>query len=387
MSHRSLASRSRSWPWLALTMALVAGCKKQPAGRKDAAVEPTDAAVDSSVMPAVDGALEVPVDAMLGRPSQGTLPVLPALSLPDDPKRKEKISLGHALFFDKRLSVDGSLACYSCHQNEDGNGGHDPTAIGPRNRPLPRHSPVIWNVAYFVNSFYWDGRSPTLEAQAKAAWSGGNMGVGNDFLEAKAAEIVKIPGYKRMFNLAYRGQQPTADLLVAAIAEYERTLICNNTAYDKFAAGDKTALTEEQQLGLDVFLGKAQCGVCHAPPHFSTAMGVDGGVYFNVGIGTAGKPEAEVDVGRMKVTNNTADWAAFKPPSLRNVTKSPPYFHDGSGASLDDVLKIMTTGGIPNKNLTPIMADRKLTTEEVADLKAFLGALECGQMEPPKAMP
>jgi cytochrome c peroxidase len=311
---------------------------------------------------------------------------LPKLELPDDPKRAEKVALGHALFFDTRLSVDGSRACYSCHQNEDGNGGRDPLAIGPGDKPLPRHSPVIWNVGYFKNSLYWDGRAPTLEENAKAAWAGGNMGVGKENLEKKAAEIGKIKGYQKLFAAAFPGEKKvTPDMVASALSEYERTLICADTAYDRYAAGDKTALSEEQQRGLDVFLGKAQCAVCHAPPHFSTAMMVDGGAYFNVGIGTAGKAEADVDVGRMKVTNNAADWAAFKPPSLRNVAKSAPYFHDGSVKTLEEAVKLMATGGIDNKAKTSLLADRKLTEAEMADLLAFLKGLDCGgKLEQPK---
>lgn len=113
-------------------------------------------------------------------------------------------------------------------------------------------------------------------------------------------------------------------------------------------------------------------------------MGVEGGVYFNVGIGT-GAPEDQIDIGRMKVTNAQTDWAAFKPPSLRNVTRSAPYFHDGSVAHLDDAVKLMATGGIKNKNLNPILGDRGLTDAERADLVAFLGALACsGTLEEPK---
>jgi cytochrome c peroxidase len=311
---------------------------------------------------------------------------LPALELPADPKRAEKVSLGHALFFDKRLSVDGSRACYSCHLNEDGNGGHDPLAIGPGDKPLPRHSPVIWNVGYYKNSLYWDGRAATLEDNAKAAWGGGNMGVGAENLEKKAEEIGKIAGYKKLFAAAFPGEKKvTPDMVASALSEYERTLVCNDTAFDKYAAGDKAALSEEQQRGLDVFLGKGQCSVCHAPPHFSTAMAVDGGAYFNVGIGTTGKAEADVDVGRMKITSAPGDWAAFKPPSLRNVAKSAPYFHDGSVATLEDAVKLMASGGIDNKNKTALLADRKLTPAETADLIAFLRGLDCGgKLEEPK---
>jgi cytochrome c peroxidase len=116
---------------------------------------------------------------------------------------------------------------------------------------------------------------------------------------------------------------------------------------------------------------------------FSTAMGVDGGIYFNAGIGTQ-VAEDKVDVGRMKVSNDPKDWAAFKPPSLRNVTKSPPYFHDGSVAKLEDAVKLMASGGIKNKNLSTALADRGLTDAERADIIAFLGGLECGKLDEPQ---
>jgi cytochrome c peroxidase len=364
---------------LLVSAALLAGCKKEATTTETAA--PPAANAPAAAPPAA-----APPAAAAPRPSQMPQPTLPPLELAEDAKRAEKVALGHALFFDKRLSVDGSRACYSCHLNEDGNGGHDPLAIGPGDKVLPRHSPVIWNVGYFKNSLYWDGRAATLEENAKAAWGGGNMGVGKENLEKKALEIGKIKGYKKLFAAAFPGEKKvTPDMVANAISEYERTLVCNDTAYDKFAAGDKAALSEEQQRGLDVFLGKGMCAVCHAPPHFSTAMAVDGGAYFNVGIGTTGKAEADVDVGRMKVTNNPADWAAFKPPSLRNVAKSAPYFHDGSATTLEDAVKLMTSGGIDNKGKTPLIADRGLTDAETADLLAFLRGLDCGgKLEEPK---
>ncbi len=349
-------------------IASLAGCKKDPADKDPNPERPTETVTEPA-----------PPQPPATRPSQMKQAEMPALELAEDAKRAEKVALGHALFFDKRLSVDGTLACYSCHQNEDGNGGHDPLAIGPGNKPLPRHSPVIWNVGYFKNSLYWDGRAATLEDNAKAAWSGGNMGVGKENLDKKAEEIGKIAGYKKLFAAAFPGEKKvTPDMVASALSEYERTLVCKDTAYDRYAAGDKAALSEEQQRGLDVFLGKGQCAVCHAPPHFSTAMAVDGGAYFNVGIGTAGKAEAEVDVGRMKVTSAAADWGAFKPPSLRNVSKSAPYFHNGSIATLEEAVKLMATGGVDNKAKTPLIADRKLSEAELADLISFLRGLDCG---------
>jgi cytochrome c peroxidase len=318
------------------------------------------------------------------RPSQGSLPQLPAMELAEDPKRDAKIALGHVLFFDKRLSGASDRTCYSCHKNEDGNGGHDPLAIGSGDKVLTRHAPVIWNVGYWKNAFYWDGRAPTLEANVKGAWGGPNMNAGADNLDKKATELASVAGYKPLFAAAFGADPIKGDHVAIAMAEYMRTLVCKDTAYDKFAAGDKAALTDQQQRGLDVFVGKGACITCHAPPYFSTAMAVDGGIYFNTGIGTQ-VAEDKVDVGRMKVTNDPKGWAAFKPPSLRNVTKSPPYFHDGSVAKLEDAVKLMATGGIKNKNLNPALADRGLSATELGDLIAFLGALDCpGKLDEPK---
>lgn len=353
----------------ALMLVAITGCKKK----------------ESAPAGAGEGSGSAPVAvAEPPRPSQGTLPQLPELELPDDPKRAQKVALGHVLFFDKRLSGANDRSCYSCHQNEQGNGGKEPLAIGSGDKVLTRHSPVIWNVGYFKNSFYWDGRTPTLEAQVKGAWGGGNMNAGADNLDKKAAAVAKVKGYKQLITDAFDKPALTGDDVASAIAEYMRTLVCKDTAYDKFAAGDKSALSEQQQKGLDVFMGKGACITCHAPPYFSTAMGVDGGIYFNVGIGTQVE-EDKVDIGRMKITNDAKDWAAFKPPSLRNVSKSAPYFHDGSVATLDEAVKIMASGGIKNKNLSTALADRQLSDAERADLVAFLGALDCPQqIEEPK---
>ncbi|KAB2882668.1 MAG: c-type cytochrome [Kofleriaceae bacterium] len=309
---------------------------------------------------------------------------MPPLALPDDANRAGKVALGHALFFDKRLSVDGSRACYSCHMNENGTGGADPIAIGPGDKKLTRHSPVLWNLGHAKGAFYWDGRAPTLEAVAKGAWGGPNMAVGDDKLEAKAATIGKIKGYKPLFKAAFGDEAASAERVQQALAEYMRTIVCAETAYDKFAKGDKAALTEEQQRGLDVFLGKGQCSACHTPPHFSISMQVDGGVYFNAGVGTD-KPEAEVDIARMKVTNNATDWAAFKVPSLRHVARSAPYFHDGSAATLTDAVAYMANGAKANKNLSALLAPKNLTEAEIADVVKFLESLDCAEkLEEPK---
>lgn len=302
----------------------------------------------------------------------------------DNPQTPAKIALGHQLFHDTRLSKDGSRACVSCHLNADGNGGHDAIAIGAGDKKLTRHSPVIWNVG-FLPKQYWDGRSDSLEAQGTAAWAGGNMGVGKENLAAKAAEIAAIPGYASQFSAVFGADGVTPATIIKAISAYERTLVCDNTAWDKAQKGDAAALNADQKRGMELFSGAAGCTACHTPPFFSMAYMAPEGVYWNAGIGTAGKKPEEVDIGRMTVTKAETDWAAFKIPSLRNVAKSAPYFHDGSVATLTEAVKLMASGGIANKNLSPLFTDKKLTDAQIKDIVSFLSALDCNvNLDAPK---
>lgn len=334
---------------------------------------------DSAESEAPDAGVTAAADT--GIPGSGG-PLGPVPVPDDNPMTDAKVALGHQLFFDTRMSVDGSRSCYSCHLNEDGNGGGDPTAIGAADRALTRHSPVIWNVAY-MPAFYWDGRSGALEAQVRGAWGGGNMGVGADNLDAKAAEIGAIPGYAEQFAAIFPERGATGVTVSEAIASYERTLVCDATRYDRHMAGDGSAITEEEARGLELFNGKGTCAMCHTPPFFSAQFGTENGVYYNVGIGHEGRSEDQVDVGRYAVTEADADWGAFKVPSLRNVAESSPYFHDGSVVSLEDAVRYMAGAGVPNRNLTPLMMDRNLSDEEVNAIVAFLGTLTCGDLTQP----
>lgn len=328
--------------------------------------------------------------AVTAAPAASSAPAkaLPALKAPpaalgtikapaDNPTTPAKVALGQKLFFDKALSVDGTLACYSCHLNEDGTGGHDPVAIGAGQKKLPRHAPPMWNVGY-LPALYWDGRSATLEAQATAAWAGGNMGVGKDNLLKKADEIGLKPEYEALFSEAFPGEGATPDTIVKAISAYERTLTCGETAWDKFSGGDAAALTDEQKQGWELFRGdKAGCASCHTPPFFSDAYLAAGGAYHNAGVGFEGKKEAEVDAGRQATSKSDSDFGAFKTPSLRNISKTAPYFHDGSVATLEAAVRFMAGGGFKNKNLDPKFVDRKLSDTEIKALVAFLGSLSC----------
>jgi len=352
------------------------GCKKpEPPAEK-----PAEKAVESAAPAAA-----VPEAPAGPRADDMKLATLGPVPIPEsNPMSDAKVALGNQLFFDKRLSADNSRACYSCHLNEDGTGGHDPLAVGAKGKQLTRHAPVMWNVGYLPR-LYWDGRSDSLEAQGTAAIAGGNMGVGKENLEAKAKEIAKIKGYKKQFDKVFPGKGVTPETIVQALSAYERTLVCDDTAYDKFAKGDKSALNAKQKEGIELFMGKAACATCHTPPYFSIAYLGQEGAFFNVGRGIQGKKQEEVDVGRMAVTKKEDDWAAFKPPSLRNVSKTAPYFHDGSEATLEDAVRFMASGGFANPHKSPLLSDKKLSPAEIQSIVAFLEALECkGKLNEPK---
>ena len=260
---------------------------------------------------------------MIAPGSGGPLGPVP---VPDEnPLSEGKIALGHQLFFDSRLSVDGSRSCYSCHQNENGNGGADPRALGAANRQLTRHSPVIWNVAYMPR-FYWDGRSGSLEAQVKGAWGGGNMGVGAENLDAKAAEVGAIPGYAEQFAELFGDRGATAETIAEAIASFERTLVCDDTRYDRFMAGDAGSLSEEEHHGLELFNGKAACVTCHTPPFFSVQFSTEDGVYYNVGIGIEGRPEGGCRCGAPSSDRGRGRLGCVQGPELEERCKERTLF-------------------------------------------------------------
>ncbi len=294
------------------------------------------------------------------------------MSIPEDnPMTPEKVALGRQLFFDKRLSGDGSRSCYSCHLCENGLTDGLPTAIGAREKKLPRSSPTLWNIGYH-SEFYWDGRSGSLEKQALAAWKGGNMGAD---LEAATARINALSGYRAQFQTVFGGEA-TPERIVQAISAFERTIISGNTPFDRWRAGDEAAVGEEVKRGYEVFK-KLECDNCHDGV-LQTDM-----QYHNVGIGMdAEKP----DVGRFKVTGKEEDTGAFKTPTLRDIAKSGPYFHNGSVATLEESVDLMIGGGKPNKYLDRTnLKKRKATDSEKKDLIAFLGSLtnDC-QLTAPK---
>lgn len=297
------------------------------------------------------------------RPLTPGLPTYEAMAIPpDNPMTPEKVALGRQLFFDKRLSADGSRSCYSCHLNEHGLSDGRPTAIGALGKKLPRHSPSLWNIGYH-KEFYWDGRSASLEKQGMAAWTGGNMGANKDEITAK---INALEGYRAQFRKVFGGDA-TPERIIMAISAYERTIIAGNTAYDRWKAGQATAMSAAAKRGMKVFKD-SKCDNCHAGVLFTDLQ------YHNVGVGM---DKTEPDPGRGKITNKPEDTGAFKTPTLRDVSRSAPYFHDGSAATLAEVVDFMTGGGRPNKWLDKKNLQKvNLTPQQKRDLIAFLRALD-----------
>lgn len=287
------------------------------------------------------------------------------LTIPaDNPMSAEKVALGEQLFFDRRLSGDGTHACSSCHLCEDGLTDGLPTAVGAFGKKLPRSSPTLWNIGYH-REFYWDGRSASLEAQALAAWKGANMGANPDSI---AAAINQIAGYRGQFEKVFSaGASP--DNIAKALAAYERTILCGNTAFDRWQqGGDQNAVSARAKQGWEIFRGKAACGTCHSGLLFTDLL------YHNVGIGL---DQANPDVGRYKVSQDEKDTGAFKTPTLRDITRSAPYFHNGSVATLEEAVKFMAGGGKANPHLDRFLKPAHLTDDEMGALLEFLATLEC----------
>ena len=267
----------------------------------------------------------------------------------------EKISLGKQLYFDGRLSADNKVACATCHDPAKGYSNGDQFATGVEGKKGGRNSPTVINSAYQKFQF-WDGRSKSLEDQALGPIQ--NPIEMNMTLDAVVAKLNGIEGYKQQFQKVF-GTDVTSEGIAKAIAAYERTLLSGDAPFDKFKAGDKTALTEAAQRGMKLFFGKANCVACHAGSNFT-----DNG-FHNIGIpGT--------DEGRTVVTKSLGDKGSFKTPTLREIAKSGPYMHDGSLTTLEDVVAHYIKGGTPNPQLDEELYPLKLSAEEVADLVTFL---------------
>lgn len=304
---------------------------------------------------------------------------LPAVQWPkDNPYSPAKAELGRYLYFDKRLSADGTISCATCHEPKYAYTDGSAVSEGIRGQKGTRSAPTVINRAFSLAQF-WDGRAATLEEQAKGPVAN-PIEMGNTD-EAAAAAIGRIQGYRPMFATAFGNDEVTIDRIAMAIATFERTVLSGDAPYDRYKKGDKKAMSPEQVRGMSVFFDKAKCDRCHENSNFTL------NAYANIGIGMD-KPDP--DVGRYVITKDPRDWGVFKIPTLRDVEHTAPYMHDGSLKTLEEVVDYYNKGGQPNKNLDPNIRKLNLTDEDKKDLVAFLKALSgegWQNIQPPAEFP
>lgn len=297
--------------------------------------------------------------------------LMPDVPYPENNKpNAERIELGKMLFFDPRLSGDGNMSCATCHSPLFGWSDGLPTAKGFKSKVLGRASPTVTNSAY--NSLQmWDGRKKSLEDQAlgpmlSSAEMNVDISMAIKFLKGNAT-------YVYAFEKAYPSHDISNETLAMAIASFERTVISNNSPFDSWIKGDKAAMTAQQVNGFKLFVNpeKANCAVCHSAPNFS-----DSG-FHNIGLASWGQENP--DMGRYAIKPIKLMKGAFKTPTLRDITLSAPYFHDGSAITLNDVMDHYEIGGVVKTNLSPNMKKLTLTQKERADLVEFMKALTSPQ--------
>lgn len=280
-----------------------------------------------------------------------------------NPLRPGVVELGRSLFFDPVLSVDSTVACATCHRPEQGFTNRRPTSVGVRARRGKRNVPAIFNRGY-GRAFFWDGRITNLEEQVlQPIVAEDEMAT---TLHEATARLAEDAEYARSFRRAFSRPVNAKDL-ARALAGYVRTIRAGGSPFDRFVAGDSTALTDLERQGLGIFQGEGRCVRCHTGTNLTDER------FHNTGV--AWRDGVLHDEGRALVTGAEGDRGAFKTPTLREVTRTPPYMHDGSLATLEEVVEFYADGGRANPYLDPRIAPLDLSDEERRALVAFLTAL------------
>jgi cytochrome c peroxidase len=289
-----------------------------------------------------------------------------AFRLPDVPQpagnksTPQRIGLGKMLFFDSRLSGSSQISCATCHDPALDWSDGLPTARGNNAKVLRRGTPSLLNSA-FNHLQMWDGRFHSLEEQVTGPiLSADEM---NGSMDQVLAKLKSTSGYVDAFEKAYPGEGITPDTLRKAIACFERTLVSRSSPFDHWISGNQTAISSSAKRGFRLFVGKADCVVCHQPPNFT-----DEG-FHNIGL------KNDHDNGRFEVVPIKAVKGGFKTPSLRGVTGSSPYMHNGVYATLEEVIDHYDRGGDDKQNLDPNMKPLNLTSREKGYLLEFLKSL------------
>ncbi len=303
----------------------------------------------------------VSIHAMEALP--GTPPV-PA----DNPMSAAKIELGKQLFFDPRLSVDGTISCNSCHNVMAGGTDNRDFSVGVGGQKGGRSAPTVWNSA-FLSVQFWDGRAASLEDQAKGPiLAGVEMGMPNE--KAAVDRIKAIPGYVQSFKAVFGGNDPvTYDNIAKAIATYERTLVTINSPFDRYMRGDKTAMSAAAIKGMKK-VESVGCTSCHNGVNFAgPEMPVGTGFYQKFPTFPGSKYDKKynlmADKGRYNVTKDNDDKHMWRVPTWRNVALTAPYFHNGSVKTLDEAVRVMAKTQL----------NKTLSDSDVNDIVAFLNSL------------
>ena len=317
----------------------------------------------------------------------GLQPLTPKVVVPaSNPITKGRYELGRQLYFEPRISIDGTVSCATCHNPAKGWTDGTPVSAGVNGQLGGRSAPSSFNTAY-GKSMFWDGRAPSLEGQAQGPMTN-PIEMGNANHKEVVERLRAIPGYKEQFEKVF-GTRVTLDGMAKAIATFERVAaLSGNSKYDKYNAGDNTVLTENEKRGMVLFglrlntddefrpgveLQKGKCTICHVGANFSDEL------FHNLGVGYDPATKTFKDVGRWAIVpigaKSDADLGAFKTPTARDAALTGPYMHDGSMKTLEEVVEHYNKGGIPNPSLDVDMKPLKLTPQESADLVAFMKAL------------
>ena len=285
----------------------------------------------------------------------------------DNPMTEEKVELGRLLFFDKRLSANNTIACASCHIPALAFTDGQPVSTGIHNQQGGRSAPTAINRG-FSQAQFWDGRAATLEDQSIGPFANliEHGFVSHDQLIDK---INSIQGYKKLFRDIYGINNLTKENVGRAIASFQRTLISGNSPFDRFDYdGDQNAISESAKRGKALFFDKARCNLCHMGTNFSDEK------FHNIGIGWDASDT--LDLGRYRVSKNEKDLGAFKTPTLREISKTAPYMHDGRFGTLEEVVGHYNKGGVKNPFLDNQVIPLNLSKSEVQDLVEMLRSLE-----------
>ncbi|MBI4787301.1 MAG: cytochrome-c peroxidase [Chloroflexi bacterium] len=323
------------------------------------------------------------------------LATLPPVSFPlDNPYSDAKAELGRVLYFDPRLSGDGSTSCNSCHPANDGSWAvSSPISFGYPGATHWRNSQTVINVAYYTK-LNWDGSATSIEKQNDGAWSGT---VAGNVDSAMAEErLAQIPEYVRRFKQVFGTEYPLYGDALKAVATFQRTIVSKNVPFDKFVQGDTNAIGDSAKRGYDLFKGKANCSACHNGALVSDNSFHNTGVptapdfqtnalrqitvrwqYWARGVSEDKYATMNSDLGLYYITKLDGDRAKFRTPSLRDTCYTAPYMHNGIFGTLEEVVAFYNQGGGDDANEDALIKPLKLSAAEQADLVAFLKSL-CG---------